>query len=514
MSNLYRKKILILFSLCLVYAGFLTWKLSADSITLGGKEGWSKLSLRKGVTEGTGRFGYTCIELATNARTDDRNTDALVDFEKRPFSERTGNYSVGTDLLGITTESVMGKGAALGRGRGGMLLKGRAGSVFGTEGPTGSFYIEFWLAPSLSENGEVVFDWRSSRNMQLNVSDSRKNSILYQMITGVFNKNHIEWTFTNVFDGCPEEDIVISGMKNIVPDVWSHHAVSYDEESGRLEYRVDGQLEAVEYVTSTGHESGTVYSLYLGVPADIDLCPLYTGKIDDFRIQRGTYDAALLEESEEASGLGYSKFLTSGGRIETQPLQTSMGTSIDSVSAVMNEPPQTAIMLYVRSGDNFFNWTDAYPEWKPVKNGAKITDIRGLYFQVAADLYPDGDGNTTPSLTQLVINYTKELEPLPPFKIKAVPGDGSVTLTWSYSVDESAGSYLVYYGTRSGEYLGRTALQGPSPVNAGNTTSITITGLKNGTIYYFAVSAGSKFDTRINGQLSQEVYARPFAAGE
>ncbi|HAH61957.1 MAG TPA: hypothetical protein DCL73_07650, partial [Treponema sp.] len=286
MYNLYRKKILILLSLCLVYTGFLPQILSADSVTLGGKDGWSKLSLRRGVTEGTGRFGYTCIELATNARTGDRNTDALIDFEKQPFADRTGNYSVAADSLGMTTKSVMGKGAALGRGRGGMILRGRTGSVFGTEGLAGSFYIEFWLAPSLSESGEIVFNWRSSRNLQRSVPGDRKNVVQYQMITGIFNRNHLEWTFTNVFDGYAQEDVVISGIKNIVPDTWSHHTVSFDEESGRLEYRVDGRLEAVEYITSTGHEDGTVYPVYLGAPADVDLCPSYTGKIDDFRIQR------------------------------------------------------------------------------------------------------------------------------------------------------------------------------------------------------------------------------------
>jgi hypothetical protein len=394
-----------------------------------------------------------------------------------------------------------------------MILRGRQGAVFGTEGLTGSFYIEFWLAPSLSESGEVIFNWRSSRNLQRTLPADRENSIVYQMITGIFNKNHIEWTFTNVFDGYTQEDVVINGIKNIVPDTWSHHAVSFDDESGRLEYRVDGELEAVKYITSTGHESGTVYPVYLGVPADVEICPWYTGKIDDFRIQRGTYDAALQEESEDAAGPGYSRYLPSGGRIETQPLMASIGATLDSVSAVMNEPDQTAVLLYVRSGDNFFDWTDTYPQWKPVKSGEKITGVSGMYFQAAAELYPDGSGTVTPSLTQLVVNYTKQPEPLPPFKIKAEAGDGCVTVTWSYSVDESAGSYLVYYGTRSGEYLGRSAAEGPSPVNAGNTTSLKISGLKNGTIYYFAVSTCSKYDTRINGQLSQEVYARP-AAGE
>jgi hypothetical protein len=513
MYALYRKKILILLTVCLVCAAFFPYILWSESITLGGKEGWSKLSVKKGVAEGSGRFGYKCIELATNSRSRSRNTDMLINFEKQPFGDSTGQYTVTSDSFGITKKAAMGKASALCRGSGGVLLKGRPGSLFGTEGPAGSFYMEFWLSPSLSENGEVVFNWRSSRNLPMESPSGLRGTVLYQMITGVFSKNHIEWTFTNIFDGYPQEDVVIGGVRNIVPDKWSHHVVSFDEESGRLEYRVDGQLEAIRYITSTGHESGAVYPVLLGVPADIALCPKFTGKIDDFRIQRGTYDSEMQEESEAASGLGYAKYKTGGGRIETQPLLTSMDASLDSVSAIMDEPPQTAVLLYVRSGDNFFNWTDTYPEWKPVKSGKKIQDVTGLYFQVAAELYPDGSGSRSPSVTQLVIKYTNRPEPLPPFKVKAVPGNGYVTITWSYSVDESAGGYLVYYGTRPGEYLGRGAVEGPSPVSAGNTTSLTITGLKNGTIYYFAVSTSSKLDSRINGQLSQEVYARP-AAGE
>ena len=67
----------------------------------------------------------------------------------------------------------------------------------------------------------------------------------------------------------------------------------------------------------------------------------------------------------------------------------------------------------------------------------------------------------------------------------------------------------MFYGSKPGEYLGRAAVEGASPVNAGNVTSITLTGLENGTIYYFAVSAYSKLDRRINGELSDEVFARP-----
>ena len=179
--------------------------------------------------------------------------------------------------------------------------------------------------------------------------------------------------------------------------------------------------------------------------------------------------------------------------------------------ALLRECPDAPLLLYVRSGDNCYGWTDSWPAWRRVTSDEPLTGVSGLYFQLAAELLPDGGGTRTPTVTELDLHYTEQPLPLAPFTLRAEAGNGSVTLTWSYSVDDNAGGYYVYYGNKSGEYLGRVAVQGPSPVKVGNTTSITLTGLKNGTIYYFAVSAYSRIDDRINGLLSKEVYARPSA---
>ena len=68
---------------------------------------------------------------------------------------------------------------------------------------------------------------------------------------------------------------------------------------------------------------------------------------------------------------------------------------------------------------------------------------------------------------------------------------------------------MLYLEARPGEYLGRVALEGESPINVGNTTSYTLTGLQNGKIYYFAIASWSQFDDRVIGSFSKEVYARP-----
>lgn len=468
------------------------------TIVMGGKEGWPVLSKMDGIVSGRGKYGYEAMVLATNSSGTDDFTDVYLDFENGTPDDVSGNYSL-TENKSIPTDVkvLMGKKSALTRGSGGIRLRGSKNTIFGKEGPCGSFSIEFWLNPSIAENGEIVFSWRSSRTVA--------NYPLYQMITGSFSDNHLEWSFTNVFNGYVDNDgeITLSSYRTIVPNQWMHHEISFDENTGLLEYRINGLLESLKYVTTNGHETGgSIYIPVLGVPADIDIAPQYTGLIDDFRIQR-----TARPELKETKGM--DTYSVEGGRFETQPVLLSTGAELTCIDALVNAPSQTEIQFYVRSGENFYNWTDTYPEWIPVKNHRKIENVKGLYFQVAAELLPDGAGKKSPSVTELKIRYKEVPSPLPPFELKAFAGDEEVTLSWPYSVDDTVGGYYIFYGDRPGEYLGREAFEGTSPIDAGSVTSVTLSGLKNGKIYYFAVASYSKYDNRIMGELSRETFARP-----
>ena len=501
-KNSFTKKILVFAAVCLLSAEISPLFALQKTKVFGGEAGWPASAKKDGIALGKGRFGFDSLQLATNSCKTSQSTDLLISFDGENKRDESGHYQIEDDKLVHTVSAAMGKGAALSRGvSGGISLKGNANSIFGRSGLIGSFTIEFWLAPAIAENGEVVFSWRSSRNTG--------NYSMYQMITSSFFNNHLQWEFSNVFDGYKDGDVVLSGVNTIVPGRWTHHSLSFDEETGLMEYFVDGRSEGVVYITKSGHENGEVCEPYLGVKANIEICPQYTGRIDDFRIER-TADAS---KSNDLYASGRETYKIDGGTFVTEPILVSDSAVLDSVNAVMNVPPETAVLLFVRSGDNCYNWDDNYPEWKQVYPGERIKDVSGLYFQIEAQLLPDGGGMKTPSVTEISLSYTEQPEPLPPFTVHADAGNGSVTLTWSYSVDDTAGGYYVYYGNRSGEYLGRAAVEGPSPVNAGNTTSLTLTGLKNGTIYYFAVSAWSRIDGRINGSLSKEVYARPSVRG-
>jgi len=477
----------------------------SKQIVLGGKGGWPAFQYEENVAVGKGRFGYDCIELATNSFVFDDYTDLLIDFENPENPISAGAYEINANNLKVSSDSLMEKSAGLSRNIGGLWVSGKAGTFFGSEGLAGSFSIEFWLCPSLAENGEVIFNWESSKNV--------RGRLVYQFLNCIFDGGHLDWTISNLFDSYagPEGngELHLRGSSTIIPDTWSYHALSYDCESGILEYLVNGITEDIKYITSNEKEGGDVSLIIMGTPSQVEFCNEYTGKIDEIRILRRPYTPPDYQSAELAGALGRMLYQPAGGRFETRPIVVSTGSVLNSLTAEMNEPSQTEVSFFVRSGDNYFNWTDNYPEWKPVESGQKLTDVSGLYFQVACELYPDGNGSISPSVTQLTLDFTELPLPLPPFTLKAEAGNGCVTIKWNYSVDDTAGGYYIYYGTRPGEYLGRMAIEGPSPVNAGNTSSYTLTGLENGKIYYFAVAAWSSIDDRIVGPLSKEVFARP-----
>ncbi len=84
-----------------------------------------------------------------------------------------------------------------------------------------------------------------------------------------------------------------------------------------------------------------------------------------------------------------------------------------------------------------------------------------------------------------------------PTELAAITSDGQVTLNWSSVLD--ATSYKVYQGTSPGIY-------DAAPVATVNGTTTTLTGLTNGTTYYFTVRSSNEHG---DSSASNEVSAKP-----
>lgn len=100
-------------------------------------------------------------------------------------------------------------------------------------------------------------------------------------------------------------------------------------------------------------------------------------------------------------------------------------------------------------------------------------------------------GTTTPNTV---------LAPGAPSGVAATAGDGTVALTWN--AVSGAVNYNVYYSIQSGGEKAGTKL------SAGSVTTCTVSGLKDGTTYYFVVTATNSTG---ESQVSAEISATPVA---
>ena len=490
-------------ALCLLL--FVNFQLNCqeNSLVLGGKNGWTDfIQNSRNLTLGKGRFGQQAIQLDTFSHKISKTTDLYISFENLQVSsveDETGNYKVQESNLFFTENSIVGNLAGLSRGKGALLsLSGNKGSLFGEIGLTGAFKIEFWLNPAVCASGENIFFWRTSRNVN-QYSD-------YQIIEAIIMNGKLEWKFQNVFTDSYQKsyDIYLKSSSTIVPEKWARHSICYDDETGTIEYYIDGILEGIAYTTDTGNAYGQYLMPDFGTPAKIEICRNFVGSIDELIISRQIDDVTKLANS--------GVYSTDGGFFESKPLDTFRdGSIVTSVKSIMNIPEQTEAQIFIRASDNFYEWDENYPKWTLVKNGKPESLVYGRFFQVATNLYTDGNGEKTPVITSIDINYSLQNPPFPPSKIFSVSGDKEITISWNQNNPDDKYGYLLYYGTKSGEYLGQEANQGDSPIDCGSSTSIKLTGLKNGRIYYFAVATYLKEYPEIIGTLSEQIYDRPLS---
>ncbi|MBI2058231.1 MAG: fibronectin type III domain-containing protein [Nitrospirae bacterium] len=121
------------------------------------------------------------------------------------------------------------------------------------------------------------------------------------------------------------------------------------------------------------------------------------------------------------------------------------------------------------------------------------------FFEVSATA-PDGEGPASPEISVALGAITAA--PEPPRNLQARTGNASVALSWEASA--GAAEYRIYYGAKTGgPYEGKEAKEGASPVSITGALNARLTGLNNGQVYFFAVSAlNSKSESERSGEVS------------
>ena len=93
LENCIKKRLLVIAVTAVISCGSMA-ALFAKEYVLGGKNGWPVFQQQENITTGKGRYGYDCIQLASNSFVFDEYTDLLIDFEDAQMPISDGDYTI------------------------------------------------------------------------------------------------------------------------------------------------------------------------------------------------------------------------------------------------------------------------------------------------------------------------------------------------------------------------------------------------------------------------------------
>jgi hypothetical protein len=380
--------------------------------------------------------------------------------------------------------------------RQGLELAPQAGALFARGTRWGDFTIEFWLHPALLSDGEEVLGWIGSR--------FRDGHSTAQELRCLVRKRRLAWEFSNFFSG-PQDtapgNFHLEGLTPLLPRVWHHHLLRYDSSSGLLEYLVDGVPEGVTYARDPVQGEPLVPHSGEADSAPLILGRGFIGFLDELRISRSFIQDPVL-----------SRYSGASGSAESRPLDLGYtGTRVKRIEALYRTQADSGVFFYYRVADRL-QAEDLEGNWRQLRPGEALGEARGRFVQLRVELFPDGRRSVSPRLSELRVVYEQALPPAPPSSLAVVAGNGQVRLVWSPVREEGVRGYLVYYGYEPGNYHGAEGGRGPSPIDVGAVSEFTLSGLKNGRLYYFAVVAYDGTDPPHRSGFSREVSARPSGA--
>jgi hypothetical protein len=426
------------------------------------------------------------------------DTDLLIHFDGSGDLIASGAYSPARDAAFETGIGKIGRGAALFRsGSGGFALDPKPGALLSPGSEPGSFSIEFWLSPAKTEDGDSVLSWMAGRWL------GKMQEI--QSIKAEFSKGRLNVSLSNIFTARKGAGIgiVLEGKTILVPGTWSHHLVRFDFDTGLVEYLMNGRPEASAYATESGREGSPVCEPSVGGRGNLVLGLSYRGLMDEFRVTRAFVESPVLRAYRSEGATVYAPILDLG----------SAGSSVIGIDIGARIAGTEGIERFFRAAEDYAGWTDEYPAWIPFEPGKPLPGGgKGRYVQVIVKLYPDGTGESSPSLRSIVVEYRPDPPPPPPARVALIPGDGEILVSWTRVPGADILGYRVYYGEGPRTYGSADSAEGKSPLDAGDAVSLRLTGLVNGKLYYVAVTAYEAGGTEgliEEGEFSAEASARP-----
>lgn len=470
-----------------------------DQIVIGGKEGWSSTSHVENIIYSKGLYGFDSLGLMAQPETKNEDYDLFLSFDGDVSKDFLHFYTISSSNAKYVSKdrAKYGSAALICRATPSapsLVLTPKENAFFFGNAKMTSFTIEFWLCPEDLRAGSTILKWWSQV--------LEKNVFMFQNIVVSIVENKLEWSLFNIWrDGYNRGiDVILQSKKPLSLEKWSHHLLTYDDETGLLEYRIDGKIDSIRYMTPSGKESPDVFYSMKGKTATVSIGEGYSGLMDNFAVKNSFSPQSFSDLT--AKYVRYNK----DGHFISDIIDTGGINSIPKMLSVkMDTKKEATIAFFVRSSNTPYNWTDSQPAWHAIKPNIPITNCKqGRFFQIRANLYPAKDGMFSPTLHSMTLTYDKDVFARPPITLIAKEGDGYVDLEWSRSVDFDVKGYLVFFGERSNEYF-----LSSSPIDAKDALSMRIYHLTNGKLYFFSVVAYDENGKTCPGEFSKEVCIRP-----
>lgn len=470
-------------------------------IEFGGKKGWKEMSYIDNITYTKGIYGFDSLELLASPETLSTNDcDLFLTFDGDVSKDNLQYYDVASSnaIYAQKDKAKYGQGSLFCRAKNNspsLVLSPKKDAFFFGEKKMTSFTIEFWLCPLDLRAGSTILKWWSQI--------LEKKTFMFQNIMVCIVDNKLEWSFFNIWRDEKNHgiDVKMRSQSQIMLEKWTHHLLTYDDETGLLEYRINGKIDSSRFMTAEGTETSDIFYSMKGKTSQVFIGEGYSGLIDNLIVKNTFSPQDMLEAVGNAQ-----RYNKNGGRFVSRIFDTGGINSIPKkLEGKIDQEKEATIAFFIRTSNTPYNWTASQPQWKAVRKDEIISNCKpGRFFQIAFNMYPTKDGDTSPIIHTLKLNYEKDTFARPPIELIAKEGDGYVDLIWSRSIDFDVKGYLVYFGDREGQYLLPS-----SPIDAKDALSLRIYNLQNGHLYFFSVAAYDENGKMCQGEFSQEVWIRP-----
>ncbi len=432
------------------------------------------------------------------------NVDLYLAFDDKTKKDITGNYNVTYSKFLLSNNIYFNNNSAyFVSDEDRIELIGSKSSFFQSGVTLGSFSISFWLYPVSNAVEETIL------NIGGNYYNKKEDRTEEEAIRCKLKNGKIIWEFINVFfiNETKINKIEIDSITRVIPEKWSLINITYNSYSGIIKLYINGSEVGIGVATIDGNLHSSVLNIRFN-PINrcfIKIAPSFLGAIDEFYI----FKDVIVTSNE--------KYSSDGGEIISKVIDMGKGgIRIKKVNMEDLKNNNSEIFYFYRYSDKPFYADEQYSEdikWT-LFDFNKIPYDKIRYIQWKILLLPGNDNNNSPAFKSVGILYDKDIPPAKPVGLKAIVKDNGIILKWVRNSEKDIKGYKIYYGTKANYYFGKGALNGESPIIIDTRENfdkegITIKGLKNNIMYYFAITAFDDEDKTNESDFSEEISVRP-----